>query len=152
MPSSNEKIYSNPDLMRAILENIIAGVIQINPEGTIQFFNLAASKMFGYTADEIIGKNVNVLMPEPFHSEHNTYLSNYLNTRNSKIIGVGREVVCERKDKTTFPADLAVSEVIVGEDHLFVGIINDISIRKELEETERAYKKQLEDVIVYGSL
>ncbi len=152
MPSYNEKVYSNPQIMRAILENIMVGVVQIDRHGAIHFFNTAASKMFGYTSDEILGENVSVLMPDPFHSQHDTYLANYLNTRKSGVIGIGREVVCVRKDASTFPADLAVSEVIVGDEHLFVGILNDISQRKEAEENERIYKKQLEDIIAYGAI
>ncbi len=152
MSSYNEKVYSNPQIMRAILENIMVGVVQIDRRGIVCFFNVAASKMFGYTVDEILGKNVNVLMPEPFHSQHDSYISNYLTTHNSGVIGMGREVVCMRKDKTTFPADLAVSEVIVDDEHLFVGILNDISQRKELEENEQVYKRQLEDIIAYGAI
>ena len=151
MTSNNENIYSNSQVMRAILENIIAGVVQVDRHGTIHFFNAAASKMFGYLADEILGRNVNILMLEPFRSQHDSYLDNFLETKKSSIIGIGREVVCVRKDKTSFPADLAVSEVIIGKEHLFVGILNDISKRKESEERERAYKKELEDIIVFGS-
>lgn len=152
MSSDDEKVYSNPQVMRAILENIMVGVVQIDRYGTVRFFNTAASKMFGYTADEILGKNVNVLMPEPFHSQHDSYIAKYLNTHKSGVIGIGREIVCVRKDKSTFPADLAVSEVIVDDEHLFVGILNDISQRKEAEEHERIYKRQLEDIIAYGAI
>jgi PAS domain S-box-containing protein len=89
--------------------------------------------MFGYHKDEIIGKNVNVLMPEPYHSEHDGYVLNYLHTGEKKIIGIGREVVAQRKDGSTFPIDLAVSEVIVDNERLFTGIIRDVTSKKEAE-------------------
>ena len=98
----------------------------------IKSFNSAAEGMFGYTSDEVIGKNVSILMPSPYCVEHDDYIARYLKTRQPRIIGIGREVVAQRKNGVTFPIDLAVSEV----DHLglFTGIIRDLTERKRAEE------------------
>jgi PAS domain S-box-containing protein len=118
---------------RAIVDAAVDGIITINAQGIIQSLNPAAERIFGYPAAELIGRNVNVLQPEPFHSHHDEYLQNYLRTGIAKIIGIGREVVGLRKDGTTFPLDLAVSEVQLGQKRLFTGIIRDITGRKQAE-------------------
>jgi len=118
---------------RAIVETAVDGIITINEKGIVQSINPAAESIFGYPANEIVGRNVNTLQPEPFHSHHDEYLHNYLQTGIAKIIGIGREVVGRRKDGTTFPMDLAVSEVHLGQKRLFTGIIRDISDRKQAE-------------------
>ena len=118
---------------RAIVETAVDGIITINEKGIVQSINPAAERIFGYAATEIVGRNVNTLQPEPFHSHHDEYLQNYLQTGIAKVIGIGREVVGQRKDGTTFPMDLAVSEVRLGEKRLFTGIIRDITDRKQAE-------------------
>jgi PAS domain S-box-containing protein len=118
---------------RAILDSTVDGIITINEHGIVQSFNPAAEGIFGYRAAEVIGHNINMLQPEPYHSQHDEYLRNYLDTGKAKIIGIGREVVGLRKDGTTFPMDLAVSEVHLGPKRLFTGIIRDITERKQAE-------------------
>ncbi len=117
----------------AIVAGAVNGIITIDELGGVELFNRAAEKMFGYTADEIIGHNVKILMPEPYKAEHDGYLRNYSETGKRKIIGIGREVVGRRKDGSVFPMDLAVSEMRLGDQKGFVGIITDISDRKETE-------------------
>lgn len=118
---------------RAILETTVDAVVTIDEQGIIKSFNRAAERMFGYRADEVIGQNVSILMPSPYREEHDGYLRSYLETGHAKIIGIGREERGQRKDGSTFPIDLAVSEVPVAGKRLFTGIIRDISERRDLE-------------------
>ena len=120
--------------IKAILESAVDGIVTIDERGTIESVNPAAQRVFGYTIDELQGQNVKVLMPDPYHSEHDQYLRNYRHTGQRKIIGIGREVVGRRKDGTTFPLDLSVSEVPLGDRRLFTGIIRDITDRKQAEQ------------------
>jgi len=119
--------------IRAIVNTAVDGIITANDRGIIQSFNPAAEKLFGYTQEEVIGKNLNTLMPSPYREEHNTYLANYRATGIRKVIGKGREAVARRKDGTTFPMDLAVSEMRLGKQRIFTGIVRDITQRKEFE-------------------
>jgi PAS domain S-box-containing protein len=118
---------------QAILNTTVDGIITIDAEGTIESFNQAAEAIFGYDADEVIGENVKGLMPSPHHEQHDDYLRNYHETGRKNIIGVGREVTGKRKDGATFPMDLAVSEVDLGDRTIFTGIVRDISERRRLE-------------------
>jgi sigma-B regulation protein RsbU (phosphoserine phosphatase) len=119
--------------IRAILEGAVDGIITIDSGGAIDSFNAAASEIFGYAADEIVGCKVNRLMPEPHHSQHDDYLARYIDGGDPKVIGTGREVVGLRKDGATFPMYLSVSEVVFGERRLFTGIVHDLSARKRTE-------------------
>ena len=120
---------------RAILETSVDGIITINKQGVIETFNTAAEDIFGYAADEVVGRNVSVLMPPPYRQEHDGYIRNYLETGRRKIIGVGREVVGLRKDGSVFPLELAVSEVSLDNGrNLFTGMVRDISRRRRLEQ------------------
>jgi len=118
---------------QAILETTVDGIITIDAEGTIESFNQAAEDIFGYAAEEVIGKNVKILMPSPYREEHDEYLRSYHETGRKRIIGIGREVTGKRKDGSTFPMDLAVSEVELGDRTIFTGIVRDISERRRLE-------------------
>ncbi len=118
---------------QAILETTVDGIITIDAEGTIESFNQAAEDIFGYDAEEVIGENVKVLMPSPYREEHDEYLRSYHETGRKKIIGIGREVRGRRKDGSTFPLDLAVSEVELGNRTIFTGVVRDISERRRLE-------------------
>ncbi|MES2408144.1 MAG: PAS domain S-box protein [Pseudomonadota bacterium] len=116
-----------------ILDNVIDGIITIDSQGIVQSFNLAAEHIFGYTAQEVIGNNVKMLMPEPYHSEHDGYLTNYHATNMRRIIGIGREVAGLRKDGMTFPMDLAVSRSAHRGEPLFIGLVRDITERKQAD-------------------
>ncbi|WP_348758779.1 PAS domain S-box protein [Candidatus Methylocalor cossyra] len=119
---------------RAILDTITDGVIVIDELGIIQLFNPGAERVFGYRRDEAIGRNVKFLMPEPDRSRHDQYLANYRRTGIRKIIGIGREVVGQRKDGTLFPLYLSIGELRQGGQRLFVGITRDLTRRKQDEE------------------
>jgi len=119
--------------VNAIMDNLIDAIITINPLGIIQSFNPGAEKIFQYQKEEIIGKNIKILMPEPFQSNHDQYFKNYRNTGVAKIIGIGREVVGEKKDGSIFPIDLAISQMKIENQVFFTGIVRDISDRKQAE-------------------
>ncbi len=124
---------------RSIVETAIDGIITIDEQGTIEFFNPAAERIFGYRARDVIGQNVTMLMPLPYQEQHDAYLNRYLQTGERKIIGIGREVVGQRRDGTTFPMDLAVGETHVGNRRIFTGIVRDITERKQAaQEMQRA--------------
>lgn len=117
----------------AILRETISGIITIDEQGNIESFNPAAENIFGYSSDEVCGMNVAILMPQPYRQEHSSYIHNYLNTGEAKVIGIGREVVGLHKNGTTFPMELAVSEVKLLNRVIFSGIVRDVSARRHLE-------------------
>jgi PAS domain S-box-containing protein len=129
---------------RAILETTVDGIITIDDHGIIESVNPATVRLFGYTAAEMIGANVKMLMPSSDRQRHDSYLANYLRTGESKIIGIGREVVGRRKDGTTFPMDLSISEVTVGGRRMFTGLVHDVTERKRAEELLRKSQEELE--------
>jgi two-component system CheB/CheR fusion protein len=119
--------------MSSVVNHVVDGIISIDERGTITTFNPAAERIFGYRADEIIGCNVNRLMPEPDRSAHDRYIENYLTTGRARIIGIGREVTGRRKDGTVFPMELAISEFRYNGERYFTGITRDITERKRME-------------------
>ena len=123
--------------MRSVVNHVADGIITIDDRGTVMTFNPAAERIFGYAAQEVIGQNIKMVMPEPYHSQHDGYLANYLRTGQAKIIGIGREVVGRRKDGLTFPMDLAISVFRLGQGRYFTGIVRDITERKRAEEALR---------------
>lgn len=118
---------------RAILDTVVDGIITIDDQAVVASFNPAAENIFGYKAEEVIGHKVNMLMPGTFAAEHDSYMHNYLTTGKAQIIGIGREVTGLRKDGSTFPMDLAVSEMRIGSETMFSGIVRDITERKRVE-------------------
>jgi PAS domain S-box-containing protein len=118
---------------RIIVDNAIDGIITIDERDRIYSVNAAAMAIFGYSEVEMIGQNVNMLAAEPHRSAHDRYLANYITTNDAKIIGTGREVEGERANGKRFPMDLAVSEVFLDDERMFIGIIRDITERKEVD-------------------
>ena len=129
--------------LEAILNSAVAAIITIDTLGVIQTVNPATERLFGYKAEELLGKNVGVLMPSPYRDEHDAYIANYVKTGRKKIIGIGREIRGQRKDGAIFPADLAVSEFVANGQRFFAGIISDLSERKRLEETVLESERKL---------
>lgn len=119
--------------LRTILNTTVDAFITIDEHGTVESFNPAAERLLGYSAEEVIGRNVKMLMPSPFAEEHDDYLGRYLRSGVRRIIGIGREAVARRKDGTTFPIDLAVGEAVIFGQRIFTGILRDLSERKRLE-------------------
>jgi PAS domain S-box-containing protein len=123
----------NEDRMRAIVNTVVDAIITIDDRGVIETLNPAAARVFGYNADEVVGRNVRMLMPEPYRREHDGYIRNFLTTGEAKIIGLGREIAGQRKDGTIFPLELAVSEMTVGGQRMFTGVVRDITERRQTE-------------------
>gem|GEM_PF-1741016 len=140
----NTQLNESAARIRGVVDNVIDGIITIDVHGIIESFNRAAEQIFGYKFSDIHGKNINMLMPEPYRSEHDSYIQNYLYTDKKKIIGISREVLGMRKDGSTFPLDLAVSEIFLGGRRLFTGIVRDITSRKEGEKALLQAKEEAE--------
>lgn len=119
--------------LRSIYDTAPDALIVIDDKGAIQSFSAAAERMFDYSAAEVLGRNVNILMPQPFRNEHDAYLTRYLTTNERRIIGIGRVVVGERKDGSTFPIELAVGEVHSERGRFFTGFIRDLTERQAVE-------------------
>ena len=117
--------------LRSILDTVLDATVVIEPNGSIVSFNAAAVRQFGYAETEVIGKNVHILMPEPYHREHDGYIHRYLATGERRIIGIDRVVVGRRKDGSTFPMKLAVGEMKSGGKTFFTGFIRDLTEREE---------------------
>lgn len=132
--AAEQALREGAERMRAVLETAVDGVILIDSRGRIQMFNPACERLFGYESEEVIGRNVRMLMPQPYRDEHDEYLRNYVTTGKRKIIGIGREVTGLRRDGGTFPMDLSVGEAKQDGESIFVGIIHDLSSRKRTEE------------------
>lgn len=124
-------------ILAAIVASAVDGIIVIDSRGRIESFNPAAERLFGYKESDVTGRNVNILMPSPYHEEHDGYLARYLATGEAKIIGFGREVTGRRADGTTFPLHLSVGEMSLDGDRKFTGIVHDLSERVRREEEFR---------------
>jgi len=137
----------NARLLEAIIQTAIDGIITIDEMGKIESLNPAALKLFGYAQEEVMGNNISMLMPEPDKGAHDGYLEHYKETREKHIIGIGREVKGLRKNGSTFPFRLAVSEVQYENRKIYTGFIHDLSKEKEAEERLREYAAELESLV-----
>jgi two-component system sensor kinase FixL len=137
----------NAVLLKAIIDNAIDGLITIDDQGIIESINPSACKLFNYTEQEILGKNISILMPPPERAHHNGYLFRYKHTGDASIIGVGRELTGLRKNGTQFPFRLAISEVKYSGRIVYAGFIHDLSREKEVESQLQDYAALLEDQV-----
>jgi two-component system sensor kinase FixL len=135
--SRMRQLAESEERLRSIVEAAVDGIIVIDASGSIEAFNPAAERLFGYTAPEVIGRNIRILMPEPHRSEHDRYMGHYLETGEQRIIGIGREVSAVRKDGSLFPVHLSVGEMTLGGQRKFTGILHDLTSRVAMEERLR---------------
>jgi two-component system, LuxR family, sensor kinase FixL len=132
-----EKLRENEARLRSIVDAAVDAIILIDARGHVESFNQGAERLFGYTAVEVIGRNVSMLMPSPYRDDHDGYLANYRDTGVAKIIGIGRDVTALRKDGRTFPVRLSVGELTIRGEKKFTGILHDLSTRVKMEEQLR---------------
>ena len=142
--ASSRSLDDREERLRALVATAVDGVMIIDAAGTVQEYNPACARLFGYGADEVVGNNAKMLMPPPYQDEHDQYLLRYRATGVKRIIGVGREVEGRRKDGTSFPMELSVGEARAGGQQVFVGIVRDITARKSAEQALRLAKEQAE--------
>ena len=143
-PSSLVTLREQEAWLRCILETVPDAIIVIDRKATIQSFSAAAERQFGYRADEVIGRNVSMLMPSPYREEHDDYVDHYQKTNERRIIGIGREVFGQRKDGSIFPMYLAVGEGKLEGVSLYVGIIHDLT---EQQATERRLRELQDELL-----
>ena len=139
----NAQLNNRQGELAAILATVPDAMVIIDRHAAIVSFSIAAQKLFGYELEDVVGKNVSVLMPEPFRSQHDGYMERYLSSGRARIIGIGREVIGLRKDGTTFPMELAVGEAKVQGESEFVGFIRDLTERRERERQFQDSQNQL---------
>lgn len=129
--------------LRSVLETVPDAIIVINDRGLIQSFSPAAERLFGYPAAEVVGQNVKMLMPQPYHDEHDDYLERYRRTGERRIIGIGRVVLGRRADGATFPMELAVGEINLDGRRMFTGFVRDITERQVARERLQELQSEL---------
>jgi two-component system sensor kinase FixL len=132
--------------LRALFDAAVDAIIVADKSGVIAGFNRAAERLFGYAATDVIGRPVNILMPEPDRSAHDSYVKSYLDTGRARIIGIGREVRAQRADGTTFPIALSVGEIPGGTTRRFIGLIRDLSAQHAAEEEAHRLQNRLAHV------
>jgi len=120
--------------LKSVLDTVPDAMIVIDTRGIMQSFSATAEKLFGYRAEEAVGRNVSILMPEPYGSQHDSFLARYLATGEKRIIGIGRVVVGRRKDGSTFPMELAVGEMRSGDRRFFTGFVRDLTERQQTQQ------------------
>ena len=134
---SKQRVGASEARWHSIVQSAVDGIVVIDAHGRVEAFNPPPSGCSDIPRQELLGQNVHVLMPSPYHEEHDTYLARYLATGRAKIIGTGREVTGRRRDGTTFPLHLSVGELAVEGERKFTGILHDLTARVQLEEQLR---------------
>lgn len=146
------ELAAQQSLYRSVVQTVVDGIVVIDEHGIIQSLNPSAERIFGYPSNELVGRSVNLLMPEPYRGSHDQHVRRYLETGEAHVIGYGREAVGLRKNGSTFPISLAVSEMRIDGKPYFTGIIRDITTRKRSEEAlliaSSVYRSMGEAVIV----
>jgi|GEM_PF-2921220 len=133
--------------LKSVIDTASDGIVVIDGKGNLLTFSPAAERMFGYKADEVLGENVRLLMPEPDRRRHDSYIQHFHDTGERRIVGTNREVTGLRKDGSKFPMDLAIGEATIGDEQIFTGIIRDITERKEIEDKIRRQEGYLRAII-----
>eukprot|EP01030_Chromulinospumella_sphaerica_P022367 gene22368-22342_t len=129
--------------LESILATVPEAMIVIDDRGVMRSFSATAVELFGWTPEEAVGRNVDILMPQPYRTEHDGYLMRYLTTGERRIIGIGRIVVGERKDGSTFPMELSVGEAVVGHDRFFTGFVRDLTVHRDQERRLQELQSEL---------
>lgn len=138
-----DEAFDDSSLLKSIIDTAPDAIITIDADGLVRSFSPAAERMFEFQADEVIGRNVNILMPSPDKERHDGYLARYLRTGDKRIIGIGREIRACRKNGTIFSAELAVGELALGEHRIFTGFIRDVTDRVEAERKADQLQREL---------
>ncbi|MBO9644970.1 MAG: PAS domain S-box protein [Pseudacidovorax sp.] len=142
-----EQVRRSESRLRALVDTAVDGIVMIDAHGTVQSFNGAAERLLGWRADEVVGRNIAMLMPEPHHGSHDGYLDRYMATGLARIIGVGREVEARDKEGRLVPVRLAVGRAELPDEALFVGFLTDIRERRDMELSLRRSEEQFRSLI-----
>ncbi len=146
MQHAQAELRQREALLRSILETVPDALIVIDSRGHIQSFSTAAERLFGFTATEVLGRNVNILMPSPHREAHDGYIAHHIRTGERRIIGIGRVVVGQRRDGSTFPMELSVGEVLLTGERLYTGFVRDLTQRQERERRLNELRSELAHV------
>jgi PAS domain S-box-containing protein len=136
---AEQNVLDEKARLLAVINNVIDGIITINEKGIIETFNPAAARIFGYHSDEVIAQNVKLLIPESEHGGYDNYLLNHVNIDAQGLKGVGHEIIGLRKDGSTFPMEMALSTLLIGDQNHFAGIVRDITERKRIELMQKEF-------------
>lgn len=139
-----DELVESRERMKSVIDTIVEGVVAVDENGIVELFNPAAEHIFGYAVSEIVGQNVNMLMPDPHRTQHDDYFRRYLETGQRRVIGVGREVSGQRKDGNIIPVYLSVGEIFLPQGRRFVGVIRDISETKKAEKERKNAEEELQ--------
>lgn len=141
---THQELVDNHAYIQSIINHTRDGIIQINDKGIIKLFNTATEKMFGYKSEEVIGKNINILMPEPFQSQHDGFLKRHIDGNNQTYPGLEREVPALRKDGSIFPMYVSIARMRFGNEYYYIGVLRDVTEEKQAEEALRQSEERLE--------
>lgn len=144
---AEEKLLASETRLRAILDNVIDAIITIDNKGIIKSWNNSAQRLFGYAEKDVIGQNVSLLAASPHQEQHDNYIADYVKSGKAKIIGKTRELYGQRKNGSSFPIEVAINEFWIGDNHLFTGILRDITERKQAEQELENYHQHLEQLV-----